>query len=54
VHRFIVPDAKLANCKVYLISPLEYKELNAFIVEGLSTSRIRPSKSPMAITGLLH
>jgi hypothetical protein len=44
----LVPDAKLANCKVYPISPLKRKELNAFIAEGLSTGHIRPSKSPMA------
>jgi hypothetical protein len=44
----LVPDAKLTNCKVYLISPLEQKELDAFITEGLSTSHIRPSKSPRA------
>jgi hypothetical protein len=44
----LIPDAKLANCKVYLISPLEQKELNAFITEGLSTGCICPSKSPMA------
>jgi hypothetical protein len=43
----LVPDAKPANCKVYPISPLEQKELDAFISEGLSTGRIRPSKSPM-------
>ena len=44
----LVPDAKPANCKVYPISPLEQRELNAFIEEGLSTGQIRPSKSPMA------
>jgi hypothetical protein len=33
---------------VYLISPLEQKELNTFITEGLDTSRIHPSKYPMA------
>jgi hypothetical protein len=44
----LVPDAKPANCKVYPISPLEQKELDAFIEDGLSTGRIRPSKSPMA------
>lgn len=37
-----------ANCKVYPISPLEQKELDAFVVEGLSTGRICLSKSPMA------
>jgi hypothetical protein len=44
----LVPDAKPANCKVYPISLLEQKELDVFILEGLTTSRIRPSKSPMA------
>jgi hypothetical protein len=44
----LVPDAKPANCKVYPISPLEQKELDAFIAEGLSTGRIHPSKLPMA------
>jgi hypothetical protein len=41
----LVLDVKPANCKV---SPLEQKELDAFIAEGLSTSHIRPSKSLMA------
>ena len=44
----LVPDSKPTNCKVYPISPLEQKELDAFIEEGLATGRIRPSKSPMA------
>jgi hypothetical protein len=44
----LVPDAKPANCKVYPISPLKQKELDAFIVEGLTTGRMRLSKSPMA------
>ena len=44
----LVPDSKLAKCKVYPISPLEQRELNAFIEEGFSTSQIRPSKSLMA------
>jgi hypothetical protein len=43
----LVPDSKLANCKVYQIYLLEQKELDAFIAEGLSTGRICPSKSPM-------
>jgi hypothetical protein len=46
----LVPDAKLVNCKVYPISPLEQKELDAFIVDGLSTGCICPSKSPVAST----
>jgi hypothetical protein len=44
----LVPDMKPANCKVYPISPLEQKELNVFIAEGLSTGRIRLLKFPMA------
>jgi hypothetical protein len=44
----LVPDAKPANCKVYSISLLEQKKLDAFIAEGLSTSHICLSKSPMA------
>jgi hypothetical protein len=43
----LVMDTKLANCKVYPISPLEQKELDAFIADGLSTGHIRPSKLPM-------
>jgi hypothetical protein len=30
----LVPNAKLANCKVYPISPLKQKELDTFIAEG--------------------
>jgi hypothetical protein len=45
----LVPDAKPANCKIYPISLLEQKELDAFITEGLSTGHIRPSKSPMVL-----
>jgi len=44
----LVPDSKPANCKVYPISPLEQRELDAFIEEALGTGQIRPSKSPMA------
>ncbi|KAF7354540.1 hypothetical protein MSAN_01366500 [Mycena sanguinolenta] len=34
----LVLDAKPANCKVYPISPLKQKELDAFIEEGLATA----------------
>jgi hypothetical protein len=44
----LIPDAKPANCKVYPISPLEQKELDAFIAVGLSTGRICLCKSVMA------
>jgi len=36
------------SSKVYPLSPVEQKELNAFLEENLHTRRIRPSKSPMA------
>jgi len=36
------------SSKVYPLSPVEQKELNAFLEENLRTGRIRPSKSPMA------
>ena len=44
----LVSGEKPTSCKVYLISPSEQKELDAFIQENLDTGRIRPSKSPMA------
>jgi len=34
--------------KVYSLSPVEQKELDAFLEENLHTGRIHPSKSPMA------
>ena len=34
--------------KIYPLSPVEQKELDAFLKENLTTGRIRPSKSPMA------
>jgi len=36
------------SLKVYPLSPVEQKELDAFLEENLCTRRIRPSKSPMA------
>ena len=42
------PGSKPTNCKVYLLSPKEQVELDAFLGENLRTRRIRPSKSPMA------
>jgi Reverse transcriptase (RNA-dependent DNA polymerase)/RNase H-like domain found in reverse transcriptase/Integrase zinc binding domain/Chromo (CHRromatin Organisation MOdifier) domain len=44
----LVPDPKLANCKVYPMSVSEQEELDRFIAENLKSGRIRPSKSPMA------
>ena len=45
----IIPGSKASNCKVvYLLSPLEQKELDVFLKENLETGDIRPSKSPMA------
>ena len=42
------PGSKPTNCKVYLLSPREQVELDAFLKENLHTGRIHPSKSPMA------
>jgi len=36
------------SSKVYPLSPVEQKELDAFLEENLRTRRIRPSKSSMA------
>jgi RNase H-like domain found in reverse transcriptase/Reverse transcriptase (RNA-dependent DNA polymerase)/Integrase zinc binding domain/Chromo (CHRromatin Organisation MOdifier) domain len=44
----LVPDPKLANCKVYPMSVSEQDELDRFIAENLKSGRIRQSKSPMA------
>ena len=42
------PGSKPTNCKVYLLSPKEQVELDAFLEENFCTRRIHPSKSPMA------
>ena len=42
------PGSKPTNCKVYLLSPKEQVELDAFLEENLCTGRICPSKSLMA------
>ena len=42
------PGSKPTNCKVYLLSPREQVELDAFLEENLRTRRIHPLKSPMA------
>ena len=39
---------KPTNCKVYLLSPREQVELDAFLQENLHIRRIHPLKSPMA------
>jgi len=44
----LIPGAEPKSSKVYLLSPLEQEELNAFLEENLCTGRIRPSKSPIA------
>jgi hypothetical protein len=44
----IIPGSKAFNCKVYPLSPLEQKELDAFLKENLETGHIQSSKSPMA------
>jgi len=45
----LIPEASASKgCKVYPLSVSEQKELDAFLKENLDSSRIRPSKSPMA------
>jgi len=44
----LIPGSEPKSSKVYLLSPVEQKELDAFLEENLRTGRIRPSKSPMA------
>jgi len=41
--------AKTSSTKVYLLSPNEQEQLDAFIEENLASGHIRPSKSPMAV-----
>ena len=42
------PESQPFSTKVYLMSPVEQKELNDFLEENLLSGRIRPLKSPMA------
>jgi len=44
----LIPGTEPKLSKVYLLSPLEQAELDAFLEENLCSGRIRPSKSPMA------
>ena len=43
----LIPGAEPKSSKVYLLSPLEQEELDAFLEENLHTGQIRPSKSPI-------
>ncbi len=44
----LISDASLKSCKVYPLSALEQKELDAFLKENLDSGWICPSKSLMA------
>jgi len=44
----LIPGSEPKSLKVYPLSPVEQKELDAFLEENLRTGRIHPSKSPMA------
>jgi len=44
----LIPGSEPKSSKVYLLSPVEQKELDSFLKENLRTGRICPSKSPMA------
>ena len=41
------PGSQPLHCKIYHLNPMEQQQLDSFLDENLSTSRIRPSKSPM-------
>ena len=43
----LVPGAQPINCKTYLLSSEEKKQLDEFIKENLEMGRIRLSRSPM-------
>ena len=44
----IIPGSNPTGCKVYPLSPVEQKEMDAFLKENLETGQIQPSKSPMS------
>ena len=44
----LTPGAEPFSTKVYPMSPVEQKELDAFLKENLKSHCIHPSKSPMA------
>jgi len=44
----LIPGSEPKLSKVYPLSPVEQKELDAFLEENLCTGQICPSKSPMA------
>jgi len=44
----LIPGSEPKSSKVYPLSPVEQKELDAFLEENLCTRRVCPSKSPMA------
>jgi len=44
----LIQGSEPKSSKVYPLSPVEQKELDAFLEENLRTRRIRPSKSSMA------
>ena len=46
--------SKPANCKVYPLSLNEQTKLDTFLQENLHSGHIRPSKSPMGFTCVLH
>ena len=46
--------SKPKSTKVYPLSPVEQKELDAFLEENLHTRCIQPSKLPMAALHILH
>jgi len=43
----LIPGLEPKSSKVYSLSPVEQRELDAFLEENLYTGQIHPSKSPM-------
>jgi len=46
--------SKPKSTKIYPLSPVEQKELDAFLEENLHTGCIQPSKLPMAAPHILY
>src|SRR5882724_5289291 len=44
----LILDTQMFSTKVYLLAPVEQKQLDEFLEENLKSRHIHPSKSPMA------
>src|SRR6201996_9292826 len=48
----LIPGEKASNCKVYLLAPVEQKELDAFLKENLETGCVMNNPPPLHISFL--